>query len=176
MAVVNGLSTQLTNTYALPPVLSSPHIAAGIDTSLVDVCAVAATDSAGSIYRYFRIPSNARIEDIQVMNDALTSGSSYKIGVYKVGDPGSSGGAVVLANSDLIFGSAISFVTARSIWTSVYFPSILNAGGAAANTKLRIWELLGFTSDPVQTYDIGIAAVTASSVAGNIAMQLTYVE
>lgn len=173
MGVVNLFSTQLTNAYASPVVLSNPYQAGGGDVIETAVIASGASDSAGSIYRYFRLPSGARVQDIQLMNEtANTSGTSYKCGVYL---PAVGGGAVPVANADQIFFSGVSMVTTRSIWTSVYFPSILNAGGLAANTGLRVWELLGLTADPFVVYDVGIAAVTPGSVGTNMALQISYV-
>jgi len=171
MAVVNVKSTLVTNADATPVVLSSSYQAFGNDTNETGVCAVAASDSAASVYRFFRIPSNARIIDLQVMNDALTSGTSYKGGVlFTAGD----GGGVAVTGSDAILFSALSLVAARSAWTSVYFPAIAAGSGAVANTTLRIWELLGLTADTFKLYDLAITAVTPSSVLGNVALQLTY--
>jgi hypothetical protein len=173
MAVVNLFSSQLTNAYATPVVLSNPYQAGGGDIVETAVIASGASDSAGSIYRYFRIPSNARIQDIALMNEtANTSGTSYKCGVYSVAV---GGGAVPVANADQIFFNAVSMVTTRTVWTSVYSPSILAGGVAAANTGLRVWELLNLTADPFVLYDVGIAAVTPGSVGTNMALQLSYV-
>lgn len=172
MAVVNTKSTLVTNADATPVVLSNPYQAFGNDANEVAVCSVAASDSAASVYRFFRIPSNARIIDLQVQNDALTSGTSYKGGVlFTAGD----GGGVVVTGSDAILFSVLSLVAARSFWTSVYFPAIAAGSGAVANVNLRIWELLGLTADPFKLYDIAVSAVTPSSVLGNVALQLTYV-
>lgn len=174
MAVVNILSSQLTNTYSQPVILSNPYQAGGGDVGKVDVCALGASDSAGSIYRFFRVPSNARLQNLQIQNDANTGGTSYKFGLYKVGVPGSTGGAIAVTNGDVILASAISLASARNIWTEIYFPSILAAGGAVANLKLRLWELLGLTQDPTLEYDLGVAAVTAGTGGGNLAVQASY--
>lgn len=169
MAVVTILSGQITNDQATPPVLNNPFVAGAGLRELVDVCAIGATDTATSQYRYFRIPSNARISDIELMNDAMTAGTSYKAGVY-----GINGGVVPVTNSDVIFFSTMSVVAARSTWTSIYFPSILNAGGLVANVTKRVWELLGLTTDPNLTYDLVVTAVTAATAGGNLALKLAY--
>lgn len=172
MAVVNIKSTVVSNADATPVILNNPFVAYGGDYNETGVCAAGATDSAASVYRYFRIPSGARIQDVQVMNDANTSGTSYKCGVlFVAGD----GGGVVVAASDQIFFSAVTMAAARSIWTSLYFPSILAGGGLVANTSLRIWELLGLAADPFKIYDLAISAVTPGSAGGNMAVQLSYV-
>src|SRR6185437_16015509 len=158
MSVVNVLSTQITNDEATPSVRNNPYIAGGGDVEFTDVCAAGASDSAGSTYRFFRIPSNARIVDIQAMNDANTSGTSYKIGVLNT-DP--NGGGVVVAGSDAIFTPAgTSMASARNVWTSVYFPAVAGNSAAVANVGKRVWELLGLAADPNANYDVAITAVT----------------
>lgn len=170
MGVVNVNSIQIGNDLATPPVLNNPYIAGGIYREMVDVCAMGAADSAGSTYRFFRIPSNARIGDIEVMNDANTSGTSYKCGIYTI-----NGGAVAYTNADVIFFSAQTMASARNVWTSLYFPSILAGGGAVANTTKRIWELAGLSADPNLTYDVVVTAVTAGSAGGNLSLKLAYI-
>lgn len=167
---VNVNSIQITNDLATPPVLNNPYLAGGTFREFVDVCAVGSGDGAASTYRFCRVPSNARISDIEIMNDALTTGTSYKCGVL-----GINGGGVVVASSDQIFIPAgTSMVAARATWTSLYFPAIGGAAAAAVNITKRVWELIGLTADPNLTYDVVITAVTASSVNGNIAMKLAF--
>lgn len=167
---VNVNSTQITNDLATPAVLNNPYLAGGTFREFVDVCAVGSGDGAASTYRFCRIPSNARISDIEVMNDALTTGTSYKCGVL-----GINGGGVVVASSDQIFMPVgTTMVTARNTWTSLYFPAIGAGAAAVANIPKRIWELLGLTSDPNATYDVVITAVTASTVNGNISIKLAF--
>lgn len=172
MAVVNIKSTLISNADATPVILSNPTSAFGSDVVETAVVAIGATDTAASVYRVCFIPSSAVLQDLRLMNEtSMTTGTSYKFGVL---NNTVDGGGVVVANSDLIFASAISLVTARVIWTSVLFPSILNAGGLSANTTLRIWELLGLTADPFKMYHLAVTAVTAATVGGNLAVQVAY--
>lgn len=170
MAVVNISSGQITNDLATPPVLNNPYVAGGVYREMVDVCAMGASDSATSTYRFFRIPSNARVGDIEVMNDANTAGTSYKCGLYTI-----NGGGVAVANADVIFFSAVTMASARNVWTSLYFPSILAGGGAVANTTKRVWELLSLSADPNLTYDVVVTAVTAGTAGGNLALKMAYI-
>jgi len=170
MAVVNVNSTQIANDLLTPPVLNNPYIAGGIYRECVDVCTAGASDSAGSTYRFCRVPSNARIGDVEVMNDANTSGTSYKCGVI-----GINGGAVPVTYSDQIFFSAVSMASARNVWTSLYFPSILNGSQLVANVTLRVWELLGLSADPNLLYDVVITATTAGSAGGKMAVKFAYI-
>lgn len=165
-------STLVSNYDASPRVLSNPYQAGGGDTVGTALCAVGSGDGAGSIYRFAFVPSGARLTDLRIMNDALTTGSSYKFGVL---NNTQDGGAVVAAGSDQIFASTISLVAARNVWTDILFPSILSAGGLVANTGLRIWELLGLASDPFKEYHLAMTAVTASTVNGNVALAFAWV-
>jgi hypothetical protein len=171
MGVVNVNSNQITNDLATPPVLNNPYLAGGGDFELVDVCTMGAADSNTSTYRFFRIPSNARVVDLQVMNDANTSGTSYKCGVLLI-----NGGSTVVSGSDAIFiPSGTSMASARNVWTSLYFPAVAGASAAVANVTKRVWELLGLTTDPNLTYDVTVTAVTAGSAGGSLALRLAYV-
>lgn len=170
MAVVNILSTQQTNFAAQPVVLSSAYYTGGSDQVATDVCAMGASDSAGSTYRFFKIPSNALLNQLLVMNDANTAGTSYKVGVLLA-----AGGGVVVAGSDAIFIPAgTTLATARNVWTNLLFPAIASNSAAVANAKLRVWELLGLTSDPDLVYDLAVTAVTAGSAGGNLALQASW--
>lgn len=170
MGVVNVNSTQITNTLASPVVLNNSYLSGANDFTATAVCAMGAADSNNSTYRFCRIPSNAMIQDIRVMNDANTSGTSYKCGVLLI-----NGGSTVVAGSDAIFiPSGTSMASARNIWTSLYFPAIAGNSAAVANVTLRIWELLGLTADPNVTYDIVVTAVTAGSAGGNLALQVNW--
>jgi|SRR5215472_1329956 len=169
MAVVNVNSLQLTNTYNTPVILTGSYLTGGMDWTATDVCAMGATDSAGSTYRFCRIPSNALILNIAVMNDLNTAGTSYKCGVLLP-----SGGGVVVTSSDQIFFSAVTMASARNVWTNLLFPSIQAGGGLVANTTKRIWELCGFSTDPDAVYEIAVTAVTAGTAGGNLALQVNW--
>jgi hypothetical protein len=81
MAVVNTKSTIISNYDAQPRVLTSGYIGGGSDTIFCGIVPAAATDSIGSTYRFAFIPSGVRIQDIQLQNDATTTGI-WSLGVY----------------------------------------------------------------------------------------------
>jgi hypothetical protein len=171
MAVVNVKSTLISNYDAQPRILSNGYIAGANDTTGCGIVACGASDSAGSIYRIGFLPSGALLSDLSVMNDANTSGTSYKFGVaYST----QAGGALPVANSDVIFGSAITMASARATFTPVLYPSILNAGGSTANCNLRVWELLGLTVDPFVEYHLIMGVVTPGSAGGNVAVRFCW--
>lgn len=171
MGVVNVKSTQISNYDAQPRILTNPWIERFDPQIGVGIAVCGASDSAGSIYRLGFLPSGAFVETLSVMNDANTSGTSYKFGVaLNTID----GGGLPVANSDQIFASGVSMASARTTMTGILSPSILNAGGLAANFNLRIWELLGFTADPFKLYHLIMTAVTAGSAGGNVAVRYSY--
>lgn len=169
MAVVNINSAQLTNFYSTPVVLSNAYVSGGMDWTATDICAMGATDSANSTYRFCRIRSNALLFNISVMNDANTAGTSYKCGVLL---PNS--GGVVSTSSDQIFFSAVTMASARNTWTPLLFPSIGAGGGLVANVQKRVWELCGLASDPSAEYEIVVTAVTPGTAGGNLALQINW--
>lgn len=170
MGVVNVNSTQITNDLATPVVLNNSYLAGSFIKELVDTVSAGAADSNASTYRFGRIPSNARISDLEVMNDANTSGTSYKCGVLLI-----NGGTTVVSGSDAIFfPTGTSMASARNTWTSLYFPAIAGASAAVANVGKRVWELLGLTADSNLTYDVVITAVTAGSAGGSMAVKLSW--
>lgn len=170
MAVVNVLSTQLANLETTtPPVLNQPAFVGANDfTALVQVTA-GASDSANSTYRLIVLPSNAIIFDIAVMNTANTSGTSYEVGLYAF-----PGGAVLTNCAAVLVPAGTSMATARSVWTSVFFPAITNGSAAAANTGLTLWQLAGLSADPVTTYEVVVTAVTAGSAGGVMAFRINW--
>jgi hypothetical protein len=80
MAVVNTKGTLITNYDAVPRILSSGYLAGANDTNSVATVAAVSTDSIASTYRFGFLPSGVRVIDIQMVNDATTTGV-WKLGV-----------------------------------------------------------------------------------------------
>jgi hypothetical protein len=234
MAIVNTLSTLISNYDAQPRILSSGYLAGANDTVVVATVNAVSTDSIGSTYRYGFIPSGVRVQDIQMMNTASTAGvwnlgialndqQNLNLGIYGGGVsappvatwnattayvPGNvvllagvvyyctagntnsqppsgnwtTGGpqnapaaSVPIPNAGQIFGTGISTAAAKSIWTSVYFPSIGAVGGSAANVGLRVWELLGMTNDPFYEFHLVLTSTTAPTANAAISIQYSWV-
>lgn len=165
MAVENTKSASITSLDASPPVPVGSYKHAGHVLQSYDFAEVAAADSDASVYRMVRIPSNARVLSLDILNDAITGGTDYDLGVYDVAE---AGGAVVDAN---VFSSAISMVTGRTL--------PLNAKYESTEVNIdegddRLWELLGLSSDPNKFYDICFTANTVGSAAGTIALEVKW--
>lgn len=167
MAVVNTKSTIITNADATPKVLNSPRLMGGMVRAQVATVEVAAADDDTSVYRLFRIPSNAVILRLALFNDAITGGTSYDLGLYRTA---ADGGAVVDADN---LGAAIDLSSART----AAGPLEATFEAADINTiELEAWDRVsGLTADPNVQYDIALTANTVGSGAGTISAYLLYV-
>lgn len=185
MAVVNTLSTLISNYDASPRVLSSGYQAGGSDTIFVATVGAGATDSIGSTYRFGFLPSGVRVQDIQLMNDATTAGT-WQLGVYDNDQQActtvtggvtsvAAAGAVPVANANVIFGTGISTAAANLQWKSVYAPTVLAGANAAINAGKRVWELLGLDKDPFYEFHLVLTATVAPTAAGNITLQTSWI-
>ena len=130
---------------------------------LVGTVSVAAADDDGSIFRVFAsVPSNAIPISLEVVNTAITGGTSYGFGLYRA-NLGSVVNATVLA-------SAIDMSSARTIATS-------NNVGLSALTlgELRTLASLSGATNPDDSYDIALTATTVGTAAGTIRVRGVFV-
>lgn len=166
MAVVNTKSTIVGNADAVPAVLTSPRIAGGHLRAQVATVEVAAADDDTSVFRLFRLPSNAKVTSVQVFNDAITGGTSYDVGLYRTA---ADGGAVVDADA---FASAVDMSSARAA------AGPLNLTFEAQNIdkiEQELWQVAGATSDPGVMYDVALTANTVGTAAGTISAVVEYI-
>lgn len=84
-------------------------------------------------------------------------------------------GSVPIPNANQCFASAMSTAAAHSNWTSQFSPSVGAVGFLTANANLRVWELLGYASDPEYLFHLVATATTAPTAAGNIALQYSWI-
>lgn len=165
MAVVNTKSAIITNLDASPIVLNDVTQDGGRIRSQCATVEVAAADDDTSVYRFARVPSNARIIAINVTNDALTAGTAYEFGLYRTA---SDGGAVVDADA---YGSAVDLSSARTT-------AALNVAFEARNIDKitnKVWQDAAATADTKIEYDICALATTVGSAAGTISVEVQYV-
>lgn len=83
-------------------------------------------------------------------------------------------GSVPIPNADQILGTGISTAAAKTIWTSIYTPSVGAVATTASNVNLRVWELLGMVQDPEYMFHLTLTATTAPTANGNISLQMTW--
>jgi hypothetical protein len=121
--------------------------------------------SIGSVYRFFRVGSWMRVDELVLMNDALSAGAT-DIGLYRTA---ADGGAVVDAD---FFASAVPLASAQTPKSglNVTYESDSTAMNIAKCDK-RIWEALGLTVDPGLEYDVAATLTTAAGAAGTISLR-----
>lgn len=162
MAVVALKSTIITNADA--SARTSVTLQGGRVRSQAATVEVANGDSIGSTFRMFRVPSNARVERIEVHCDAITSAAA-DIGLYQTA---ANGGAVVDVDA---YASAQSIATAITLVAN-------NAAFEARNIdaiEKRVFEDAGLTTDPQREYDIALTLTAAATAAGTVSAILHYV-
>ena len=163
MAVANTKSAAVQANEAIPRTFVADYLssAGGTVRCAVETVEVAAADSDASVYRMMQIPSNAVILRMEPLNDAITGGTSYDIGLYHTK---SKGGAAVDAN---LFATVIDMAVARTLPFDVMFETLdINKVGK------QLWELLGLTADPQVIYEICFTANTVGSSAGTLSMRV----
>jgi len=164
MAVANTKSTIVTNLDASPPVVNDVRLMGGRVREQVATVEVAAADDDGSVFRLFRVHSSWRVASIELLNDAITVGTVYDLGIY---DIAGAGGAVVVQEA---YGSDIDMSSARV--------APLNATYEAKNidkAEKMVWQDAGLSADPKKFYDIALTASTVGTAAGTITGILRYV-
>lgn len=164
MAVVAVKTTQITNADASPPTLNAVTLWGGRKRVQVGTYEVANGDSIGSTYRFFRVPSNARVSRILMRCDAITS-AAMDVGLYQTA---ANGGAVVDADA---YASAASIATAI---TTLPVDLAYEARDIANVTK-RVFEDAGLSTDSQREYDIVATLTAAATAGGTLTMTLEYV-
>lgn len=166
MAVANSKSQLITDLDANPPVRRFAHLhGLPVYRSFSDV-EVAAADDNGSVYRVLRLPSNARIVKLAILNDAITGGTNYGLGVYETAK---NLGGVVDAD---VFASVISMEVARTLG----FDATFEAGLDIANGDRPLWQLLGLSSDPQKQYDIAYTGTVVGTSAGTLGLDALWTQ
>jgi len=165
MAVEHLKSTPITNADSTPRTLNSARVTAMMLKEAVGTVTASAAASVGSTYRFCRVPSNARVSEVQFASAASGDTGQVDIGLYKTAKDG---GAVVDAD---------------------FFASALDPGGGAiaptnvthesgvftlANAEKPLWEALGLTEDPQIEYDIAATVGEAIDDATVMALRVRY--
>jgi hypothetical protein len=174
MAVANTKSTAVTNADATQPrVQGQTWVQGAQPTVAVATVEVAAADDNDSVYRFVRVPSNARIHRLELMTDAIAGATDYNLGLYKPANVG--GGAVAKdatgnTSQDNLFADALDLTVGNTVPVDV-----LHAQVNIADCEKRLWELLGYTADPFLEYDIAATGITVGTGAGTISLRAEWV-
>jgi hypothetical protein len=167
MGAVTVKATAISNADQLyPKVSSGAYLTKGSLFSAVGTLEVGASDSAGSVYRFARIPSGARVHSLDIFSDAIAGFTSASVGIYAPQDTSGNDGAAVSAS---LFGTGIDLSVAQTEPYDVVFNNL-----GIENMEKRVWELLGLSADPHVMYDVVIQSVTQTGGAGTLSMRLEY--
>lgn len=166
--MANNNSTTITNLEAKPRVLASVDTLYGKVREFVETFEIDAADNDGDTYALFPIQSGWRIADLQIVNDAITLGSDYDIGLYAV--TGGTLGAVVDVD---IYADGLDLTSARGVWTSVLFTGTgAKDQGAVKN---RVWQDAGLSADPFAEYYLVVTANTVGTATGTLSVRAQFV-
>ncbi len=125
---------------------------------------IAAADDDGSVFRFFKaVPSNLIPVEITVTCDALTSGTDFDLGLYKVG------GAVV--DKDVLMDGQ---TLASALTRATGYQLGLGAVNIADATKTL--GQLSAQTDVDMAYDICLTANTVGSAAGTVTIIAKFVQ
>lgn len=168
MAVVNTVSTSISNMTSTPIALNSSKTYGGYTRDYSETVEVAAADDDTSTYRLVAIPSNEVVKVVWLYNDAITGGTSYDIGVYY---NSAKLGGVVVPSCVALFASAVDLSTAHGATGAL---DVTHEATATDIDKIKypLWQLCGLTSDPNCLLDIVATANTAGSAAGTISVRV----
>jgi hypothetical protein len=157
MAVVAVKSTLITNADALPAVLNSPRVDGGFERIEVATATITDTNSIGSTYRMFRVPSNAVVTDLRIYSPDIGAATITDIGLYRTAKDG---GAVVDAD---FFASALSLKDGALNGVDVLHEA---AVFTIANSGKELWDALSLASDPGVYYDVALTLTAAADATG----------
>lgn len=155
MAVVSVKTAKITAEDLAGEKIASSGKAEIVLTGTVEA---ASGDSAASIYRILRVPSNFVLTSLRLAWDALGGSAAGDVGVYAIA---ANGGAVVDADE---FASAVALASAGA-WTDVMEEAV---PADIAKIGAPLWDRLGLTTDPAVGYDIAVTLTVATGAAGTI--------
>lgn len=135
-----------------------PNLAGGSRALIrYPLVSVAASDDDGSKYRLGKFNSNAVIFDVKVANSEITGGTDYDLGFYSI----NFGDAI---EADLLLDGANFSSAARNVDGS--------SALAVEDFNKPLWELLGFSKDPLKQFDLVLTANTVGSADGFVSFKI----
>ena len=164
MAVVTTKASAISDRDSDPRALANSRLSKGQIFEGIGTLEAVSGDSIGSTYLFAQIPSNARISQVLLSSDAITT-CAGDVGIYKSTDDG---GTVVDAD---FFASAASLASAQANVDVTHESGVY---GIDAVEK-PLWQALGLTSDPGILYDLVVTLTAAAGSAGTISMAVRYV-
>lgn len=165
MAVVNTLSTLVTNADATPRVMNDVRVDGAKTRTILATVEIAAADEDLSVYRLCRLKSHWIVKSIRKFNDTITGGTDFNVGLL---DTAENGGAAV---DDNVYGDAVSLATADLVGTEIAF----EARGIELIGQ-KVFEDAGLTTDPGKEYDLAFSAVTVGTASGTLSVAVEILE
>jgi len=141
---------------------------------MVTTFEVAAADDNASIYRLFKNVNPDLIPvEIEIMNDAITGGTDWDLGLYESLSDDGVGGGVIDADA-FVDGADLSSGNARTAPLSGMSASPV----ALENVKKRIYEIAGDAQEDKRArgYDIALTANVVGTAAGTITVIARFVQ
>ena len=166
MAVTDRNSTFISNLTASPLVLN-PAYSKGAIREVIGTVTPAADDTAASVHRFVRVPSNARVSDVLIAAADATTAGKYDIGVYRTSEDG---GAVVDADC---FAAAFDLSGGPFYYSSVLTVSVVTI----AESAQMLWQVAGLTEDPGCDFDVaGTIETTFNGGPTIVGMKVRFVQ
>lgn len=164
MAVVTTKSQAITNRDATPKVINDARVTKGDLVEAVGVAELASGDSIGSKIILCSVPSNARISQVLLSCDAISTTGAADVGLY---DTTENGGAAVDADF---------FASAQDLTSALTNSDVTHESGVFGIEDIEkpLWEALGLSADPHKDYDVVATLTAAAGGAGTIGVKVRY--
>lgn len=172
----NLKSTVLTNRDAIPKVLTDGFLSGGTASESVGSVQVGTSDAAGSFYRLVQVPSNGRVDSIRWQSQALSNSCALDVAVWYPTTIPTGGANFIPAACATIIISSSSFATNLLAGLAVQPTDVTNQSGnySIPLQETPLWNVLGFTSDPEISFDIGFSVRVATGAAGYVGLKIAY--
>lgn len=167
MAVVNTKSTLITNADNTTYTLTKKDLAAGVVKVARATVETANGDDIASVYRFFRLPSRARVVSLQLYSDDIGTTTIADFGLYRTA---ADGGAVVDADA---FASAVSLKDGAVSGTEIQHESAVYG---VEDVETQLWQIAAATTDPNIMYDVCATLTAAADAAGTISLVCLYTD
>jgi hypothetical protein len=165
MAIVDRTSAQNPADHSRSSTSPNAGEGDGYMKSAQGFVANAADDTAASIHRYVRVPSNANVRSVKLTTGDATTAGAINIGVYRTADDG---GALVDAD---LFASALDLTGGPFVKAE----QIAESGQITTAERVQpLWQQAGLASDPGGFLDI--AATISTTYNGAAVGQLLEVD
>ena len=170
--MANHDSTIVTNLEATPSSVADVSQLYGKTRVLTETFEIEVADIDTDTFTFFPVSLDARIDDLLILNDAITGGTDFDFGFYKItdndlGDP---------IDADIL-ADGVDMSSARTTWNSALFWG--SSSKDQATVKNKLWQDLGYSSitaareaNPEGMVYMVMTANTVGSAAGTISAKL----